>query len=50
MSWMFSPFGGFGGFGYGGRGQGGHHFYDDDRIDRSSFNDTVRFFPLLKTF
>ena len=43
---MFSPFGGFGGFGFGGRGYGGgsHLGYDDGRIDRSHFNETVFYY------
>jgi len=43
MSWLMSPFRGFGGFGFGGRfGGGSHMMYDDDRVDRSNFNETVR--------
>ena len=40
MSWMSAMFGGGGGF----SGRHNHgSFYDDDRIDRSSFNETVNF-------
>ena len=45
MAWLLSPFRGFGGFGFGPfggkkhiRGWGG---LDDDRVDRSNFNETV---------